>query len=914
MPAPYAESRILEPKDVLEGPGNPRSLENEITERLTDGCVCYVKGEGGIFALDKSSSVPIDPTNGVIAAKSGGRWIRVGQAGSQSNNTPPVITMDPIPATVPPGPLVLSGTVEDDSVIGSGGLSVEFTGQGSNPTFSIEDGHWSATINLTTLGVKHITVTAIDEDLATGTASRSTTCVLPEIAITSPAQGAAVDVGALEVTAECPMPDGTTVAIRDGATSIGVGELTDGAAVITTSVLAEGDHSLTAEIVTVAGTITSAARTVHVVDALPEISEVTPANGATLAAGPVVTQATLTHAYGRPMLARARIDSGAWYALTRVGETDVYSGTSEAVTTEGSHPCTIQATDASDWNDATAISTSTTTFSVSYAVAWNAGAQTFENAFASTTAVPTNGAIALSLSETNAINGAVLRIDIPATVTSFGLTIPDGYTQTTDATIAWVDATTLDGYDPWVPGIPCQYLYRINTTAHTISVSCRRHLAQALPASALLYPVAVGGAVSTSAYNRDEQVQPSNAATVANYTAATDPLAASRRSSLGTVLHVDSAAKFSMPAAGSTNAATFATWHVTPNGMRCIGGAPSSANLNTATGAHIGGTAVIPDATTYRVFLAPGGDTTQVNLLSSDAELWGNLVQKWLHTAWVANGGQQTIYINGSPIYTGPFPEAGAWIAGTDEGQGYQLGNGGAQWDDDTGVYAGPTMAGAFGSPAAVHAHLIATSPVPSAGAHVLSIGSSLQAAGAGGDNISTTTRLATGIPTTEWHQYATSGSRVVTYQPGIPSRVQQGNRASVAWQSRGVIAILDWGNVGYEAGDLAAMIADSRVLLARGWRLIMLDFAGTFTDGVETGGQYRDLQNEYYAALGGSIIRVPMRDIMLDWDNRNGGDYMDDIHFSQRTITAASNYLATLVQTLRSQTAPAAKPDFVSY
>jgi hypothetical protein len=74
MSSPYADSRILAPRDVLLGTGNPKSLQNVNTYPLPDGAACYVLDQRDWFVLDKNSTDPASGTDVVVAIV--GRWKR----------------------------------------------------------------------------------------------------------------------------------------------------------------------------------------------------------------------------------------------------------------------------------------------------------------------------------------------------------------------------------------------------------------------------------------------------------------------------------------------------------------------------------------------------------------------------------------------------------------------------------------------------------------------------------------------------------------------------------------------------------------------------------------------------------------------------------------------------------------------
>jgi hypothetical protein len=73
-----ADLRILEPRAVLLGLGNPNSLQNILVDQLPDGAICYVLDQGRPHVLRKFSTAAVS-SPAVIATARGasvpGRWI-----------------------------------------------------------------------------------------------------------------------------------------------------------------------------------------------------------------------------------------------------------------------------------------------------------------------------------------------------------------------------------------------------------------------------------------------------------------------------------------------------------------------------------------------------------------------------------------------------------------------------------------------------------------------------------------------------------------------------------------------------------------------------------------------------------------------------------------------------------------------
>jgi len=260
--------------------------------------------------------------------------------------------------------------------------------------------------------------------------------IQPTVTLEYPLNSASYDIQPIALGGLCIPAVSGNMSFYDNETLIQAVPMSTGAAATTVQVPTIGIHNYTSRVTTLAGTVVSPIAVVTIADVLPVISNVSPANAGTVLAGILSVSATVTHAKSRPMLARFRVDSGSWISLTFVG--DVASGVSvDQYLTEIQRTLTIQATDALDWNDAGAITVSSTTFTPSYAIPWNNGSLTMTAAYQSVTA-PSSGALQINLSNaiTNAINGAILKIIVPAGPTSLGLNIGAvSYTHLTLPTI-----------------------------------------------------------------------------------------------------------------------------------------------------------------------------------------------------------------------------------------------------------------------------------------------------------------------------------------------------------------------------------------------------------------------------------------------------------------------------------------------
>jgi hypothetical protein len=93
-----------------------------------------------------------------------------------------------------------------------------------------------------------------------------------------------------------------------------------------------------------------------------------------------------------------------------------------------------------------------------------------------------------------------------------------------------------------------------------------------------------------------------------------------------------------------------------------------------------------------------------------------------------------------------------------------------------------------------------------------------------------------------------------------------------------------------------------------------MIDWAESTTWGGLSGGLLRQVQEDFYAHFGASVIRFRTREVLEDWTN--DAYYTDDggshIHFSSVGVAKMAPALAALVGSLRSQPIPAATPAWV--
>lgn len=79
MPSPYPQQRILAPRTVLVGNGNPNALENILVDPYPDGAECYVLDQDSLYILDKFASTAVSPPDVIATARGAsapGRWVK----------------------------------------------------------------------------------------------------------------------------------------------------------------------------------------------------------------------------------------------------------------------------------------------------------------------------------------------------------------------------------------------------------------------------------------------------------------------------------------------------------------------------------------------------------------------------------------------------------------------------------------------------------------------------------------------------------------------------------------------------------------------------------------------------------------------------------------------------------------------
>jgi hypothetical protein len=202
---------------------------------------------------------------------------------------------------------------------------------------------------------------------------------------------------------------------------------------------------------------------------------------------------------------------------------------------------------------------------------------------------------------------------------------------------------------------------------------------------------------------------------------------------------------------------------------------------------------------------------------------------------------------------------------------------------------------------------------------HVVAAGSSLQRvqpAGASGD-LAEMVRVAAGLSTTYYHDYALGGAAIQYYYDVHPFVWQVALATTNGYTSpAGAIIIADWGCAANEPGDQptydtyairkarAGVIYETAIrdCLASGYRVLMMDFTECFTDngdGHTYGYWLRAAQDTFYANLGGLITRFATRDVMgAHWDDPTY--YDDGIHFGKKATDLIVPALASALTAMR--------------
>lgn len=384
----------------------------------------------------------------------------------------PVITMDPLPASVPPGALILTGTISDDNIIANDDFSVTFDGAAQSGTFSSANGQWTATIQLTTLGAKTISVTATDPFQLTATATGTTTCAMPTGEITSHADGDAWDTAPIPVTAAfSPAPaNGTSLAFRVGGVTAATGTFTNGIASATIGAQSAGSHAIVARLVTPAGNADTPAVNLTVSDLSPTATitshsagdEVTIGNPTTFTADVVAPPGCTIQSV------HWRIASGSWVSATH-GTGNAWSAPL-TFTAEGSVTVTLRVTD----TGGTYVENAVSVTGVYEQAPWNDGAISFSGSAYAEVESTAGTTATLTFSTTGATNGATRRVQIPGGYTELLTAIPDGWTITQDASITAPTGGYRVATLPFVPLCAWDALFQVDTVNHIIKWSASR--------------------------------------------------------------------------------------------------------------------------------------------------------------------------------------------------------------------------------------------------------------------------------------------------------------------------------------------------------------------------------------------------------------------------------------------------------
>lgn len=839
----------------------------------------------------------------------------------------PVVTMVP-PGNLTPLPGVSSVTFGaiDDANMTAGNCTAIVDGSPTLDLVTLTSGSGSQQIQggfsttLSTAGAHTIAVKVTDaHGVATTGAPVSVTVTQPTLVLDSPTTGATYDLAqavSLHATCSPSLPNGTTITFLDGVTTVGTASMLNGAGGI--SLAPEiGPHTYTAAVTTIAGTVASSGSTVTITDYLPVISDVSPATGGTVSAGTLAVSATITHEKSRPMLARFRVDSGAWVAMTFVGS--VATGTStDSYVAEVSRTLTIQATDAADWTDAAAITTSTTTFAVTYATAWNGGVLSMSAAAASTT-TPSSGALLIDLSgiDATAVDGAKLKITVPTGPTALGLLLPTGYTQTSSAALAWVDASTLDGWTGWRPGCGYTLLVSVNKITKVITVSDRIDLSVSLPTTTRLFRLT--GATADVVGRTPDGSPAGDSAVVTSTAQAADPLTATRLTTHGTVCGENGTGGVLLPVAGGVASFTIAGWLKMSAGANIQLSLPGGSRSVPIVSICMAGTSI---------YFADGNSPGSVAVSTIDPNGHPNPASKWCHCALVSKGATFDLWWNGRKVLADVANSKNTsttWTGVATVGNSPGFGGFGGTWSASDSYYANMMACPAQLTADQIGAHMTATAPLATTSPFAVCNGSSIQVTVDTGDGLAEAARVITGIATTHYKIQATHGRAVESAVLDDMTLNKQSMIANLDYSCRGCVCTVDYGNVHNQAGAVMTLAAVQAAdvlfrkqidyLLRAGWRIIVIDWGESTTWGGVSGTYLRQVQEDFFRSYGASVIRFRTREFLgSNW--QDVANYTDDggsfIHLNSVGVNKLAEPLAALVVALLWQTVPKAKPAWV--
>lgn len=407
-------------------------------------------------------------------------------------NIPPTVTLtSPASgATVAPGTVVVTGTATDpDDVLTADSCTAVVDGIATADVVTLTSGSgtgsigWRYQTTLATIGAHSLGCRVSDPKQGVGSAQRTVTAAQPVLTILSPTGTIALDEGPVVVFAstDLAVPGTTELRVYEGASLLGTGTLAEGA---TTSVLSAGQHTLTAQITTPAGVVTSAPKTVTLEAQSPTDTIVSPADGAiVLPATTLVVQVNVTHPSGAAAVSHVRIwrDSETPVTASRVGTTDIWQATIATVATEAS--LTLHS-DAVDLGGSTTTA-STTTVSLSYTRPWAGGVQALNQTFARTQA-PSSGALTLTLSA--GAESSTLEVLVPAHASDPTIVIPEGYTWDIDPTAAPGIGAAIGKWEPRIPGEIWRAHFVLDVAGQRFKVAAESQ-PRALPSTAVYWPL-----------------------------------------------------------------------------------------------------------------------------------------------------------------------------------------------------------------------------------------------------------------------------------------------------------------------------------------------------------------------------------------------------------------------------------------
>ncbi len=226
MPSTPA-TRVLDPRAVLLGTGNPDSLENIIPDLYVTGSLCWVVAEQSLYYLSRESMAAVSPPDVIATARGAGepgRWL--------------VYASGAIGATGPTGPTGASGATGATGPTGAGATGATgatgptgVTGPGAGatgPTGATGSGSSAAAAASTPVADDGNPVTLVTRSHAGAAVGMAACTIVPDVGGTNPT-------GTLTITDPDsnantirwgPVPSGDSVYVPYSAPGTGTGNWT----------------------------------------------------------------------------------------------------------------------------------------------------------------------------------------------------------------------------------------------------------------------------------------------------------------------------------------------------------------------------------------------------------------------------------------------------------------------------------------------------------------------------------------------------------------------------------------------------------------------------------------------------------------------------------------------------------------